>query len=943
MTPTPASLADGLGPALATWELGVPGATAVAVAVAVAIAVTLLEVRAEGTPRRRAVRTVLRTLVLGCVLAALAGAARTTTTSRPGTVVLLADDASGATPEGRAALDALTARARAAAARTGATLKVLPFAAAAHAPHDGSATAGVADDRPRSRLAPALAAAALAAPADAPAAVVVATDARLDLADATDARDGLDARAVRVRGVIVPPATPPARAPATRIDAFDVPLEARGPVAVRVAVTTEATVAVRLRVDGADRAQRPVAPPTAEVTFDDVLLTPGRHEVAVVVEDATGAALAVRRTLVHVAAPTRALVLSDVADGGAVRRALTTQGLEVVVAAGADAADALARERADLVVLDADVATTGRDAAAALAARVEAGTGLLVVAGRDAAAWAALAEGPLGARLPFRPAPPPTPPPPTPAPPTPPETAPEPDPEPPPPGPGFRAERRPEDALPITLLLVIDRSGSMAAERKLTLAIAAAEEAAAQLAASDRVGVVTFADEATVDLPPRAAGLVAVRSLALGLVADGNTDIYRALKAAQAVMRAETNPIRHVILLTDGRDTKSDVYGALPGELAAEKITLTTVGLGYSIDERSLKELARLAGGVFRYAPTARELPRILTRDTQVVLNARGEAAERARLDPRAKEPPTLPLPPKPAPPALPPPKPTPPKPPAPPPPGADRRPLLRLRPHDAVAGLVSADLPVVGPPRPGTVAPGAAVLLARDDDGPALVAGRAGLGRVLVWAVPADDAGVLGWRLHPRLFAQAARAVASLPTPPDAAEVRVVPSATGDRVVVALPEGVAPEAAAAALGVSVLGPDGPRQATPDGVEGGEVRFLLPATATPTAVVRVTVRRPDGTVAALPPLTYVPSPPPGPPPADVDGLAGALGAPAASPDAPDLFDVPSVATTTRESGVPALLLLALFLLPLDAWAHRRGASTPTAAPAPRPAASPGRP
>ncbi len=494
---------------------------------------------------------------------------------------------------------------------------------------------------------------------------------------------------------------------------------------------------------------------------------------------------------------------------------------------------------------------------------------------------------------------------------------------------------------------MIDRSGSMAAERKLSLAIAAAEEAAAQLAASDRVGVVTFADEATVDLPPRAAGLVAVRSLALGLVADGNTDIYRALKTAQAVMRAETNPIRHVILLTDGRDTKSDVYGALPGEFAAEKITLTTVGLGYSIDERSLKELARLAGGVFRYAPNARELPRILTRDTQVVLNARGEAAEKARLDLRAKEASTPPLPPKsppPRPPKPPPPSPRPPPtPPTPPVPRADRRPLVRLRPHDAVAGLTSAELPAVGVPRPGTVAPGAAVLLARDDDGPALVAGRVGLGRVLVWTVPDDDAGVLAWRLHPRLFAQAARSVAALPVPPDAAEVRVVPDPTGDRVIVALPDDVAPDAAAAALEVSVLGPDGPREATPDGVEAGEVRFRLPATATPTAVVRVTVRRPDGTVAALPPLTYVPSPPPGPPVADVDGFAGALGAPLASPDAPDLFDVPSVVTTEREPLLPALLLLALFLLPFDAWAHRRGAPSTSSAPAPRRAAPSERP
>ncbi|MFO0934730.1 MAG: hypothetical protein U1E39_18750 [Planctomycetota bacterium] len=141
----------------------------------------------------------------------------------------------------------------------------------------------------------------------------------------------------------------------------------------------------------------------------------------------------------------------------------------------------------------------------------------------------------------------------------------------------------------------------------------------------------------------------------------------------------------------------------------------------------------------------------------------------------------------------------------------------------------------------------------------------------------------------------------------------------------VALPEGVAPEAAAAALEVTVLGPDGPRSATLAGVEDGEVRFRLPSLATPTAVARVTYRRPDGTVAALPPLTYVPSPPPGPPPVDVAALEGALGAPAAAADAADLFDVPTRRTSRREPLWAVLLGLALLLLPFDAWAHRVGA------------------
>ncbi|MBL9089178.1 MAG: hypothetical protein JNM10_18715, partial [Planctomycetia bacterium] len=143
--------------------LDVPAATAAWCAAGVVAAVVLLEARAEGSVRRRVVRTALRATVVLAVLAALAGAARETSSARAGTLVLLADDASGATPEGRAALEALTARARAAAERAGGTLRVVPFAATARGP---AAAAGPAGDATadRSRLAPALAAAALLAP-----------------------------------------------------------------------------------------------------------------------------------------------------------------------------------------------------------------------------------------------------------------------------------------------------------------------------------------------------------------------------------------------------------------------------------------------------------------------------------------------------------------------------------------------------------------------------------------------------------------------------------------------------------------------------------------------------------------------------------------------------------------------------------------------------------
>src|SRR5207253_2906887 len=122
---------------------------------------------------------------------------------------------------------------------------------------------------------------------------------------------------------------------------------------------------------------------------------------------------------------------------------------------------------------------------------------------------------------------------PPPPPPLPPPEEPEPEPEPeqrPDKGPGLVAARKPEEALPVSLLLVLDRSGSMSLEGKWKMATAVAEETAGLLAPSDRIGVVTFADDATVDVPMRTAGSVASLGLEVGVVPDGNTDIYRALE-----------------------------------------------------------------------------------------------------------------------------------------------------------------------------------------------------------------------------------------------------------------------------------------------------------------------------------------------------------------------------------------------------------------------------
>ena len=103
-------------------------------------------------------------------------------------------------------------------------------------------------------------------------------------------------------------------------------------------------------------------------------------------------------------------------------------------------------------------------------------------------------------------------------------------------------------------MLVIDRSGSMQRRGKLAMAIEGARRAAATLSPADRVSVVTFADESTLDIPPtpirrhrqsRAGGWRCCRPEATP------TSSARSSRAT-SVLERRTAPIRHMILLTDG-------------------------------------------------------------------------------------------------------------------------------------------------------------------------------------------------------------------------------------------------------------------------------------------------------------------------------------------------------------------------------------------------------
>ena len=881
-----------------------------------ALVVVWLERRLAGSTARRVARAGVRTLVLALAVGALAGPHTTGSVEQPRRLVVALDRSPRLPATAASEAEAVLALAETAAHASG--------VATTRAPFHGDAGAGLAQAR-------------LALRSGESGGILVVTDGHGDLGGLQATARALEAEGLAVTAAAVPAVVPQTR-PEPRIGALDAPDQARGPFGVRVALEgpVAADARVVLRVDGSPVQTVAQGAETArEVRFEALDLAPGLHELAVTLEDPGGRVQVHARRLVEVGKPPRVVFLMDAASASPWRKALSAQGLEVVDAAPQALGDLLTDARAlpDLVV--ADAATLRRAAAEALsllAARVRDGLGLLVEPGRDGTAWAPLADSPLGPLLPLRPRPEPKPPP---------AKAPEPEPprpdpprelEPPEPdeGPGLKAERKPEEALPITLLLLVDRSPSMRVNGKMAMAILGAQAAASALSPWDRIGVITFADDVTVDVSPRSARGAASIPLLLSTVRAGGkgTNIAGALKKARAVLERERSPILHVILLTDGRQhPPGPIFGPIVKPMRRRGITITAVGIGAGSRMDQLREIVQwAASGMVIRASTARDIPVVLTRDTREVAAKRSAEARRIDARVRKKDDPRPPRPPE---------KEQPPRPPVEPlqppetkreprpAPAAERLPLRLLRAHEALAGVDAGALPQVGPPRRVAPAAGAAVLLARTDGMPVLAAGRAGLGRVLQWTLPPDDAGALGWQPLGAFMAQAARAVMAprgafgyLPT------ARVHQGPDGAHVRVEWPQGTT----TGALDVRWHGPEGKTAAVGRfSAEEGTATRALPDAA-PGSLCRLELGIPEG--PTLPAVSYLVAErtEPQPRPADARALAAALGGALVDP-AQFARALPLRHRVVRHERWPLLLWIAIGLLPLDVFLHRRRSSS----------------
>jgi Mg-chelatase subunit ChlD len=173
----------------------------------------------------------------------------------------------------------------------------------------------------------------------------------------------------------------------------------------------------------------------------------------------------------------------------------------------------------------------------------------------------------------------------------------------------------------LAMVLVIDRSGSMAGQ-KLEMAKEAAKAAAELLGPKDQIGVICF-DEAHYWISPlqSAANKNRIADEISGIQVGGGTSLYPPLEEAYQTLVSSVSKLKHVIALTDGISNPGDFEG-LAQNMAAARITCTTVGVGNEAANDLLETIARIGQGRHFVANDPASLPQIFAKETLTVSKA---------------------------------------------------------------------------------------------------------------------------------------------------------------------------------------------------------------------------------------------------------------------------------------------------------------------------------
>lgn len=179
-----------------------------------------------------------------------------------------------------------------------------------------------------------------------------------------------------------------------------------------------------------------------------------------------------------------------------------------------------------------------------------------------------------------------------------------------------------KERVPINVAIVIDKSGSMASDRKIENAKEAALLAVDKLDSSDILSVIAYNHEVEVLVPAtKLTDKRAVRDQIRRLNADGNTALYAGVqKGADEVRKFLVHQqVNRIVLISDGLanvgPSSPDQLGRLGCQLAGEGVSVTTIGLGLGYNEDLMSKLAFNSDGGHYFAERSRDLAEVFEKE----------------------------------------------------------------------------------------------------------------------------------------------------------------------------------------------------------------------------------------------------------------------------------------------------------------------------------------
>ena len=185
------------------------------------------------------------------------------------------------------------------------------------------------------------------------------------------------------------------------------------------------------------------------------------------------------------------------------------------------------------------------------------------------------------------------------------------------------------DLRPLNLVLVIDKSGSMADEDKMSRVKESLRTMLTKLRPDDIISIVAFDSSAQVLYPASRIGSGEGVGRAIDcLVPDGSTNLHAGLMLgyAEAKKNFRSGATNRVILLTDGIANTGITNPSFIAQdsLAnnAKGIDLSTIGVGLDLNNDLLRTLARSGRGLYHFISDYKDINKVFVNEVQSLMSS---------------------------------------------------------------------------------------------------------------------------------------------------------------------------------------------------------------------------------------------------------------------------------------------------------------------------------